>query len=180
MENCDSIKLDFKNYEEPIVEEEWKENVIKIKKYISESDQVFLYKTFIDIYFEGTEYTSRYLSANYSMVLAIVNLCTNIDTENIDMDKLISSGLWALIRKNIVNYNYVMKEIDKLVDMVTKEKMIEAGLGYALTRVVQKLLETIEKVDLTDGNIAESIQKLLEGMESLKETGVVFPKEIIS
>ena len=179
MEGYDSIVLNFKEYEEPIVEEEWRGNAIKIKKYISEHDQIFLYKTYVDIYFENTDPTSRYLSANYSMVLAIINLCTNIDTKDIVLSDVISSGLWALIRKNIVNYNYVMKDIEKLVEMISTEKKIEASLGYALESIVAKATAAIENSNISDENIKESVGKLLEGIEALRETGVVYPKEII-
>ena len=179
MEGYDSIVLDFGGYEEPIVEEEWKGNTIKIKKYISEGDQVFLYKTYVDIYFENTDPATRYLSANYSMVLAVINLCTNINTQDLVLSDVISSGLWALIRKNIVNYNYVMKDIEKLAEMISKEKQIASGLGFALESVVAKVVSAIENSNITDDNIKESVGKLLEGIEALRETGVVYPKEIL-
>lgn len=179
MEGHESIKLDFENYEEPILKAEWQGQTILIKKYISESDQVFLYQTFVDIYFEKTDPVTKYLVANYSMVLVIIKLCTNIETEDIDLDKIISSGLWALIRKNIVNYNYVMKEIDRLAEMIVKEKQIESTLGYTITSVVDKVIEAIENSNITDENIKESVGKLLEGIEALRETGVVYPREIM-
>jgi hypothetical protein len=130
-----------------------------IESYISLKNQYILTENYIESYFNDLiPITDRQFNAKYSLILGVVDLCTTISIENMDLDELISSGLWNIIVKEIKNFDELLMDIEKIVRKLENERAIQMSVGSIIDRGVQKFLSFIENMDLSEKTINELSQ----------------------
>jgi hypothetical protein len=142
---------------------------IIVKKYISLEDKYTVISNLMTTISSGIFWTD-YIQAKYEMILAIVDMCTNIsisiEQENL-VENIISSGLWDNIKSRIVNYNEFEKEIFDIQEFIIKYKAIEISENSAINKVAEKILELLNKFSELDFS-KEGMRSLLD--EFKKET----------
>jgi hypothetical protein len=128
---------------------------IIVNKFIGLQDKM----TLLTIYSEsftntGEDFITRYTSAEYSLMLAIIDLCTNVDIAGIDVDNVICSEFWEKVKKEIINYSELRNDIDKIIANIENEKSV----GITIDKLYYKLssfIDQVSKVDVSEGGIAK-------------------------
>jgi hypothetical protein len=156
--------------------------LIKCDSYISlENKLTLLYdyaKTIYDsltgVVFEGKDIVDAHITAEYTMILGIVQLCTNISIEGenaVDVNKLIGSGLWDNIRNRIVNYEEFRNDVEKVKSLVVEKIKYDNSTNEKLNIIFDKIsmfLDNFSKFDMKE--FTEKINEFQEELKKLNET----------
>jgi len=167
-----------------------------IVKPMSLSDQVEILNSYLETFFlseQGdrpiaiTEYNR--FAAQKAMMLAIIDRCTNIsiadEKENhiIDIEGVISSGLWHLLEEAIPNYFDFEFMTSAIVNDIIKEIEMKHSVGYAMGELILRLTKFLEKlsdVDVSPEGIARLETTVKEFVGGIKESpvgGILLGKE---
>lgn len=158
----------------PMVEIKCQEKIISVKPYISQETQFNLAQEYAAIIFSTENFANNYYSAEWYLVLNIIDQCTNLmviekDSEkNIDIDTLISSGLWYEIRNKIENYNEFREFLKEICQTIKEQKALEKSFGQALDKITNKIIEFIDKIGQIDLS-KEGVANLVSGLNSQVE-----------
>jgi hypothetical protein len=144
------------------------DEIITIKPFLTIGEQAFLIKGYIDsLYNEDSDETHNYIMAEYSLVLGIIDMCTDIDIEGIDAETIINGGLWDMIKKKILSYNNLRYKIDEIVKRINAQKSI----GNIVLNLIEKaniFLNKLLEIDTSKWNM-EEIQRLAGQLQSAKK-----------
>jgi hypothetical protein len=146
---------------------------ITIRTRLSVSEKIALSEQYLSILFDDKDasLSNRYLIAEYSLILQIVYLISNIDTENdMDADLFVDSGLWDEIKKRLVDYESFRYDLNRLILLYQYERNAEVALGSVIENVVAKLSETIDRFsesDVTD--LKEASVTFVDALNKLNE-----------
>ena len=152
---------------------------IVVKSHIDRFDKVDMLLTYYDYFFESEgDAVTRYLTAKYSFMLAVLNNCTNIHTQegSIDLDAVIYSGLWKEIIKRIDNFNVVTKDLYGFIKMVSEERAVKESLGNIIDRLYSSITSFID--DLDQDKLKEYVNEFKDGLKSLENNGIVLPDNL--
>lgn len=168
----EKVKLTF---DEPKSKKFWfSGQEIVVAPYLTIQDQITLIKTYVETYFQPNENTLTpgdsgrdIIGADFSMMLGIVDLCTNIDVSEINLDELINSGLWDKIYKCIENYEEFQSLLRGVVLDILREKELRKSVGFVIDVLATKLSDFLDAMSNLD---PESIKQLGEsGVSLLKD-----------
>jgi len=164
----DKIQIEFK----PIEKNEfvWDDGpLIKVNSYLSLENKMILFKNYSDLYFQTNDFVDNYINASYSLMLGVVDLCTNINVEKLDMDAFIGSGLWTEIKKRITNYNDVASDLYSIIKLYSEQRLAEQSIGTAFDRLSNSFIDFINKIDLSSEGIEKVIGQLQEATKEFDE-----------
>lgn len=140
------------------VEIEFNGQNIEVKPYFDFNDQFVLISTFLSNYFNKSKFGSPtdLLSATYTNRLAVLDIMTNIEIEQIKIDNVIGSGLWDKVRESIKNYSEFEKNLN---DAIESKKS-----GNNLSNIVQSfiddnlipVLNKFSEMDISDEKLSET------------------------
>jgi len=175
----DNIKL---NKNVPQVEFQFEESTIKVLKYVDLKTKTRIISSYIGLFFKDDDLLQNYLIAENSLILEVTDLCTNIQIlgdNAIELEALVSSGLWDMIYPRIANYAEVRRDIQKLIEMTRANIFSEKSVGVILDLLFEKLtevLENISNVDFDSKNFSEVIDQLK--LETAKLSEIFMPVTI--
>jgi len=158
-------KKDIKLSMPKIKKFDFQDERIEVNPYINLENKYVLLNNYIQV-LNNPEYdeTRKYVEAEYGVKLGIIDLQTNINIENLDIDMILSSGLFDAVASTIVNYNEMWGDIAEIVNRVNDSKSVSVAL-VKLTDKVIVTLDQLSKVDLSE----EGISKLLSAFNVEKE-----------
>lgn len=155
--------------EPKIVEFDYKGHTIKVKSYLSRSEQQRMIADYL------TEYSSSSMeNAEYFLLFSIIETCTNIelfhqedgqDVASISIDDLFAH--WELVEEitgRIRNYRSFYTLLEKIVKSVTdKENSLNNAIqtGYAK---LMDLIETLTHTDISDEQMAK-VKEMISELE---------------
>lgn len=146
------------------------DSIVLIKTFLDASTKMILMADYIDsLKEEGKSETARQIQAEYGLILGVLDLCTDIDISeftSVEIDKIVSSGLWGLITSNIANY----WEFDTSLTTVVEREMKKNSFEESMKKLVEKLdgtLDKISSVDFSEEGVAKLIQSLKSETEKL-------------
>ncbi len=89
------------------IEVSFQDQVIKVKPYLSLTDQAAITAVYLENYFSGD--ASRVINSEFKLILAVLDFCTDIDIEKLsskEQDAVIKEGkiLEQLKHPNIIGY----------------------------------------------------------------------------
>jgi len=138
---------------------------IKVNPYISLENKMILFKNYTSSYFFTNDFVDNYINAYYGLMLGVVDLCTNISVENLDMNDFISSGLWGEIKSKIVNYQEVQSDLYSLIKLYSEQRVAEQSMGVAFDRFSESILGFIQSIDLS----SEGVQKIISQFQEVSQ-----------
>ena len=145
----------------------------QVMPYILLEDKLQIVESYLESLFANTDATKNYLTAEYSLMLSVIDFCTNIDIDDEDIiKKLVATGLWDDIRKSIVNYNEFRGELDKIVKMKQFENSVSSNLNALILRIYD-FIENISELDFSENGmkqLSEGFEKLSKNVDGLKNT----------
>lgn len=156
LENKKNVRLDFDKFE------------ILVKPYISLNDKISILRTYFDAFLSENDIIVAYMQAEYSIVLQIIDLCTDIDIDNAGVDDLISSGVWDKVVAEISNYWKLRQDIDTIVKFMREDSIAEKSVGTVIDNLSGKVLGLIDKLSQIDVSkegfeiLSQEIKKLGE------------------
>ncbi len=155
--------------------------VVLVNPYITLNNKIEIIKTYVENFFSNEIVYSNFLMAEYSTILAVMDLCTDVDISNLSVDDIINSGLWGQVSNSIENYKSFKEELYKVVDYMREDNINKKSFGVVAENISNKVLAFVEKLselDVSQDGINELINKLSESQKQLPLGGVSneFPK----
>jgi len=156
-----------------------KQGEFKIKPYLSLDDKEDLVEVYIKHIFEKNEgeysYVLNEIRAEYSIVTGITNRCTDLSVKFSDgsdgADALIGSGLWEVIKKQIVNYDDFRKELSNILNHIKEDNALERSIGTTFDKVaeaVMGLIEQFSQADISDEGMKKAAETFKSSLETLQ------------
>jgi hypothetical protein len=133
---------------------------IIVNPYISLTTKTILFRNYIESYYKIGDIVNNFLDAKYSLILGIIDLCTNISLENIDIDALISSGVWDKIRINIKNYNDVTADLYIILKFISEKNSMEKSMSSTFDKLSESIINFMHNLDLSSDGINSLIKEL--------------------
>lgn len=166
---------------------------LKITPYISFTQKFLFTKVYLDAFYDKNKSVDeRYYYAEQSLALVILDNCTNVqifsgeeknEPSSIDIDNIMSSGLWQIIEDKILNYKDLKLDIYAIIDITDRENSL-ANQAFnfikdfdpskidleEIKRWTNELKEKNEEPKLTEGAISiegkpKRIRKPKKGIE---------------
>lgn len=161
LENKQKIEFKEPEFQEVIYEK----NKIKVKPFLSLTDQITLLTIYLDEYL--SEEKERVLKSEYQLVFGVLDLCTNISIEELSIDGLLSNyGVWENVKKKIVNYGEFRALLARTVEEIKETRRLDKSLGSAIEGIVGNI-QSILKTDISPESI-EKVRHLLKDVEESK------------
>lgn len=147
---------------------------IVIDPHISLATKKVLTTDYIETFFDENDQdvVSRFVKAEYVIMLGIIDVNTNVDISNIGVDLIISSGLWNIVKQNIKNYDAFYADLMYMVSYVREQKALEQSIGQSLDRImddVNSLIDKLLSVDFSKEGISDLLKTLNAEKESINE-----------
>ena len=165
---------------------------IIVSPYMSDINQRSLIEIYLQELFSTNNDTQTYnlISAENSLLLATLELCTNIaivgDSDGKITPVLTLNDVYANINfvkdlfSKMVNYSDFKSTLYRTVEIELEKRRIEASLGNKLELLYNKVIEFIDNLSNITPEQIESIKGMLkevEGSEVLKESLSVFKNQ---
>lgn len=164
----DKIQIKFKPTD--CVEFKWEDKyLIEVKPYISLENKMMLFTNYVDSYFSTDDFVNNYINAIYGLMLGTVELCTNISLKDLDMNALISSGLWMEIKARIKNYNEVASDLYNIIKLFSDQKLAEQSIGTSFDRLSKDLMSFIKGIDLSSEGVEKIVEQLQDASKEFNE-----------
>lgn len=154
---------------------------IKVAPYIPFEEMLVLASKYLENYFlsdsaETDAFLSEwnYIGAEHSLMIEVIDRFTDIMVfdENgevvLDLNGVLSSGLWEEIKLAIGNYYDVLSHIMILVDNYKNEMIMKNSFQRVLQTLVDSLLDFVDRI--SEEGSEESLQKLTQSIEKIGET----------
>lgn len=174
----DKVKLEIKIPEKVIINYNGVD--IEIIPFLTIAQEAFLIQKYIEDYFgnptdiliNGTRY--HYLEAETKLKNYLIQLITNIEIEDLDVNIYSDSVLWNKIEDEILNYYDFEMKLYKVVNSVKQEENIKYSIGSVISNLVDKANAFIEKMeDMDPDKLKEAGEKGLELVERLEKTSIL-------
>jgi hypothetical protein len=118
---------------------------------------------------------ASYSKFEYGFIGGVLATMTNIDLDDLNIDSVVSSGLWGEIKSSISNYFDLAVAVEKVYNLRKQEFNLESKLNKLIDNVGE-FVEKISKLDLSPENLKLIIEQLGVGKEKLSE---VFPDGVV-
>jgi hypothetical protein len=166
-------KVNIELKELPIISKIHNGITINIYPYISIENKLEIIKTYLDALFSDGSVTANYIMAEYSLILSVVNLCTNINIDHHDIiTKIVFTGLWDEIKSDIKNYNDFRKELDEIIKIKRNDMSLSSNLNILILKI-SDFIDNISKLDLSENGIkqlTDSYKTLQDNVGELNKT----------
>jgi hypothetical protein len=170
-------KIAISNFELPsMVETNVGQNHIIINPYISVENVIEIITSYVESYFGEDNPATNYIEAEYSKILGLIELQTNISIDNLDLDEILGSGLWNEVEKNLVN----LSELNNMIYRITRMMEDKKSIGVSFDKLVNDIsgfIEKISDVDLSSSGISELLKKL--NYEKNEINKIIDPSKVV-
>lgn len=194
MEKMEKVRITFSEYENVFLK--FNNQKIEIRPYLKMAEQVELINKYLENYLFGNSAVSLsaydFVGAELQLMLTVIDLLTNIEVADNDGNLLVNegdvvvSGLWDEIKSKIDNYVQFRELLDRVVEDVKYQIVLQHSIGTVINGVVEKANvmidkltsmditpETIEKIKEMSKEVTENIGKNPVVAEAFKEAGVL-------
>jgi len=160
-------------------------NNIKIilRPYLTINEKSSIIKEYIDILFDpdNDNIIDKYLCAENTLILHIMDVCTNLKIdENIGVDLIIESGLWNNVRERIAKYGIFRNDLEKIIDFVREQNVINKSVGNILDKFAIKVMDILNQIpDLDTNSVKEAAEKFTMELEKLNQTVPGITKTVV-
>ncbi len=167
-------------------EENYKEiplggSVVKVKTYLSRSDQEVLTEVYLERYF--SDKTSHVLDAEYSLMLNVIDLCTDIEmVEEKDgalsalftVDNILSNFefIKAIRDKTLVNYGEYRALLHKTIEEEKEKRRLEVSLGKVISSIYAKLSDLMDNILEFDSS-EESLNRIRDLIKDAEKSPIL-------
>lgn len=159
LENKKQVTFKAVGYAEVVFQDQ----TIKVKPYLSLTDQVAVLTAYLEEYFSSD--ASAVIRSEFKLILAVLDYCTDIDVEKLSLNDIMANfKLWKEINSKIVNYGDFRAWIAKTIEEIREQKRLEKSLG----NVVEKVLEFISNLKDVSPEMLEQVKSLLADVETSK------------
>lgn len=140
----------------------------KIKPYLSMEDKLSLIRGYLDALYpaENPDIVRDYITAEYSLILGIVDLMTDLQLPEVDpVGKIVESGIWEEIKSHVDLGDFYYGDLRKAVELYQKSQSLDQS--------IKGLLDKISQVDLSENGIKElagQFNQLQAGVNELNKT----------
>lgn len=151
---------------------------IMVIPYISINNKRKIAEAYIASFFEEGkpgEFTLNEIQAEYALILATVDLCTNLSVEFsedfIKFDNLIASGLWDSIKDKIINYKEFREQLSDMVKHIREDIAVEKSIGSVFDKIFESITPLIEKLsvaDISNEGIEKASATIMSKMDEFK------------
>lgn len=152
--------------------------LIKVKSFLSLTDQLSLTTVYLEEYFSKEE--DRILKSEYKVFLGVIDFCTDINIEKLFIDDIFKNyKLWEEIKSKIKNYGDFRALLARTVDEIKETKRLEKSLGNVLESLFEKM-QSVLNTEISPESI-EKIQELLKDIDKskiLKSATEIYNKDI--
>lgn len=152
---------------------------IEVNPYLSIDNRRKIAETYLASFFEKNdkgEFVLNEFQAEYALVLAITDLCTNLSIDfsgNFDkFDNLMGSGLWDEIKNKIVNYTEFRMQLSGMVKHIREDIAVEKSIGAVLDKIfatVAPLVEKLSVADISNEGIEKASATIMSKMDEFKQ-----------
>ena len=170
--------IEIKKTAKPIVVE-FQGQEITVLPYLTLETKKTLMMYYLSTMNDYNPIEDNFLVAENSLILGIIDHQTDIEIDNIfhrvenenvkvSIDEIISSGLWDLVKANLVNLAEFKIEIDKVVKLAREDIAIQKSVGMTFDKLsngIMNFLSKISEVDLSK----EGVSKILEALDQQKD-----------
>lgn len=149
---------------------EFQEQYILLTPYFSLKDKIIFISDYVNYLFaDGDEDIAiKYLVAEQSLMLDIIDKYTNVKVDDVNFDSLIASGLWNQIKSKFVDYEEFRKDLQTAIDMKKFEKKLEKSIGAIVETISDKIAIALQKVSEMDvDSLRETTQDFSNKLEEL-------------
>jgi hypothetical protein len=156
-----SIKIDYKKP----VKIDFNDQEIIVVPYINMTTKIVLTENYIKMIFDAGSVSSNLIGAEYALMLGILDSNTNIKIieQNIDIDAIVGSGLWDLVKSKIENYQELRSEIGISCRQIKESVALERSIGNSFDKISRSIIEFLDKISSIDLS-EENMKKLVGGM----------------
>jgi hypothetical protein len=170
-------KIDFKVSPLPkVVEFDYNGSKIQVVPYFTMESKTILFIQYIQTLYDGIlsmdnrTLITKYMEAEYSLKLAIIDLNTNIDI-NFDADtfnSVMEGGLWEKI-ENSLNYDELRWDLSALIDVICQKDKLTESVGAVLNSLVTKVIAFADSLpkDLNADQIQGSLSNFTNELSKL-------------
>ncbi len=162
MEN--KIDLKFSNIK--YKEFDFEGQKILIKPYATLSDKRTILNALLES--NNADAIEKSLESRAGLMLSVLDIMTNINIQNIDIEGLVLSGLWDKIKSNINNFSEVYGEYKELKE----EKSLPVRINNLIEKV-ETFIGGLADLDLSQEGIQSSLKELANGLSQLS---TVYPQ----
>lgn len=172
----DKIKLQLKK--EGPSEIFYKGQTILVRPYVSMLEKHVLYESYISSYFKDGDIYKNHIDGEYIIILTILDLLTNIEIEDLDIDEVVSSELWKEICSKIKNYEDIRKDLESITRVVLTINAAEKSRGILFDQLIQEVMKFIGGIDLSEDSLNNIMSKLKDSLSQLNEKFIDKNKEV--
>jgi len=177
---ADKVKLEFtapKN-----VKVNYNGITIEVNPFLTTAQQVFLISKYLEEYFNKNEKEenltseSKYshLNAEYSMINYILQLKTNIDTENLDNNFYSDTDFTQKITASITNYFDFRNKLNFIINEIKQQNVLDSSVGTVLSNLIEKALVILDKFsEISPEELEKARDAGLELLEKLEKSKIL-------
>ena len=129
------------------------DSFVKIDPFISVNDRMDTIKTYIDALNKADDIVTGYVFAEYSLILSVLDKCTNINIEELLVDDAIESGLWNLVKQELKNYNSLLSDKETVLHMINNQQS-------SLVEITELMNEFMEEISVTSKFLKDGFSKV--------------------
>jgi len=165
----EKINFDLSNKESLLSEFSFSGKTVVVKNFINMSDK----NTILAAYFSAVDadVVTQYLTRYYTLVVAVLDVLTNVDIKDVVIDQVVSSGLWHEISLRVVDLDDLYADVKK-IEAELREQQSMASAFKKLIDVAADAISKVKDMDFSE----DGIQKLLGKFEAVKaDVGKFYP-----
>jgi hypothetical protein len=167
-------KISIQPLEIKSVEFDYNGQMVEVKPYMSVNEKATLIEVYLFGMFEDKE--NKFLSntesdrlrADYQLMLMVIDKFTNINLQELDLDKIYLDDLFYEVTKRIYGWIHFKNLLYAIVNDYQKDMMLKHSLGKVIEELSEKLLNILSTFSELS---PESIKELSNSAsELLKQT----------
>ncbi len=159
------------------------ENSIQVKNYLSLAEMGVLVMQYLNELFDPEEEKNlnyKYMNAEYTLYLNVIDLCTSIKlfeddgiTPLFTIDTFISNPiLWKEIKSRIKNYDDFYDKLQSIVEERKEQRRLDVSIGKIINNGYTKLMEFLSGLN-GEAMSDESIEKVKGLLKEINESPVL-------
>lgn len=174
----DKVKLEFKIPKNVTIEYNGIEVVVF--PYLDTATQIVLINSYLRDFFvkegEGLIISSEtdFLTAEFKMMNYILQVCTNIDTDDINGDIYSDPFFWEKIISTITNYQMFRERLSFILEEIRRQIKMKLSTGIVLSEFVEKFYKVLDNFsNITPEELENARKTGIEIMEELKKSNLL-------
>jgi hypothetical protein len=144
---------------------------VMVKNHMSLMDMGSVALVYLDDYF--SEDKNRVLYAEHSLMLAVLEYCTNIEVDKNTIPAMLSDyALWNEIKKRILNYGDFRYLLKQTVEEIKEETREKNSFGNQFEKVTEKIIALVDQLANTELT-PESLESLKESLSEINSSPIL-------